>query len=179
MMYLIGIDPSINSTGFCILKNDPQEPNEKFRFEIIYNQRITSNKSDDLRLKVIGLALGITTLMNQLDKWCDEGYKRYIMLELPQYFATKHGAAEGGSQSFMKLTLAAGTILGSCLTSERITDIKLITANQWKGQVPKHIIKTRLDKVFPGIRKWSHDEVDALGIAYYGIKYLASGGSSK
>ena len=44
MNIFVGIDPSINSTGVCILENDDNKEHVNYKFYIIKNNKITKKE---------------------------------------------------------------------------------------------------------------------------------------
>ena len=88
---------------------------------------------------------------------CVEGY-----IEYPAFFQTHGASGVASSGALVKLAWFVGLCCGALLPCT----IKLVTVGQWKGQLPKEVVKGRIKRILPKVKATSHDW-DAIGIGLY------------
>lgn len=90
-----------------------------------------------------------------------------VYCEYPKIFNTPGGLQIGLSGSIEKLTFLVGAIGGVCF--HKGLRFKLVEVNQWKGQLPKEIVKKRIQRVLgmSKTKRFKKDIWDAVGIGLY------------
>lgn len=156
MSYILAVDPSINSCGYAVFENNQISP-------ILYN--IISSKSLNTQdfeyiAKSRAMFEKVRTIQSQF-KDCK------IILEVPEYRKSAYIARE--SDAIVKLSFVCGMI-------SSLENVHHYTPSQWKGQVPKEVMRKRLANYITDIDIMhikQHDVVDAIGLGYYYITKLS------
>jgi Holliday junction resolvasome RuvABC endonuclease subunit len=159
--FFIGIDPSINHTGWGIIRinADTEEP------EWIDSGIIKPKEEGHTRLIVIAEELWrtIDTVPSV----------EVVVVEQPTFENSSRGRTCAATKGLNKLYFAAGACVGAVAISA--VPLAFITAWQWKGQVPKGMIKDRVNAVLrnvPHRLQWEGtDEWEALGLALWGWRH--------
>jgi len=150
--YVISIDPSINYCG-CAIHNINGEL-------FVHTLLRPSCKSDDYLKKSKDIYDQVSVLLNTYPN-------TKLVLEVPQFWGSA-GFMARESGAVFKLTFLCGMLFS-------LSDTTLaLTPNDWKGQMPKHVVNNRLRKVYPNldIAKMDHNIVDALGIGHFYLTNL-------
>lgn len=156
MAYLLAIDPSINSCGYAVFEHEQISP-------ILYNvisSRVLETKRQEYIAKSRAVFEKVRSIQAQFEN-CK------IILEVPEYRKSAHMARE--SDAIVKLSFVCGMI-------SALDNVIHYTPSQWKGQVPKDVMRRRLSGIITDIdimRIKSHDTVDAIGLGYYYITKLS------
>lgn len=156
-MHIIGIDPSINTTGIAILKKGP--PLEIFTKEIktpglSIQERISKFQLEyRMFMQVVPHHTGLVK----------------VVIEQPEYHTGLTGQMAVERGDIVKLCTAFGAWLQIVCSEISYMDIHLATPSKWKGQVPKNITRKRLLDKYPKfaleLKAATHNEIDALGLA--------------
>lgn len=87
--------------------------------------------------------------------------------EFPQYFTSAVGHAATAKGDIYKLSCLVGVFMGAMLS--RKTNLILVQVNQWKGQLPKDVVISRLLRRQPRLAELNikTHAWDAVGLAYY------------
>lgn len=90
-----------------------------------------------------------------------------VYCELPAFFESAKGMAAAGRGDIVKLSYLVGLYAGIC--HSRKVHFGTVPVNDWKGQLPKSVIKKRILKRF-GVAACAYfkgDIWDAVGIGLY------------
>lgn len=148
----MGIDPSINHTGYGIIENDTGK--------IVSSGVIQPKCEGNGRYTYLSQALA--EIINT-SKPC------LCAVEWPTFENSKRGKALVKFKGFNKLCAVAGIAIG--LIGAKKIPCSLITAFQWKRETTKPNIKHRVEEL-TGKTDWiSTDEWEALGIAFWARKH--------
>lgn len=92
-----------------------------------------------------------------------------VFIELPQLMRSAAGAAAASSGDLVKLSMAAGSVVGSLNPSWSKTT--MVDIAKWKGQVSKAETERRVRELLPRYRfscdKPPSHEIDAVGIGLH------------
>jgi hypothetical protein len=148
---LVAIDPGLNSMGVALwgsVRNDSTTP-ETFLLK--------APRKLDLAPRALWIA---RQLASQLPRGFERGD---FVCEYPAWHGIQLGWAAGDLQ---KLVFLVGVLAGYFNTAHSFTPV---TPKEWKGQLPKDVVKRRLVKKFgPGAtREWERDMWDAVGIGLW------------
>ena len=108
------------------------------------------------------------------------GVETQIWIESARPYYTPQGRKALLSGSPIKLATLTGALFGACVALTDLRSVNLITAPEWKGQLPDDVVKKRVAKYVPQLAskilckkmKISIDEVCAIGIG----KHILTGG---
>ena len=152
MVYSLSIDPSIRSCGWAIWKGKELKEYGVFR----------SSTSKEKDWQKAGLQIG--GLMSDKGK---EWKVLRVFCEYPAFFGAN---ATANSGALIKLSWFVGFLNG--LFIPEFVEFNLIPVNTWKGQLPKHVVQERIERILPelvikSMRKMPADVFDAVGIGLY------------
>jgi Holliday junction resolvasome RuvABC endonuclease subunit len=140
--YVIAIDPSINNCGLAVFKNK-----ELKRYELLHP---TVKKKSHYLEKARSMAQKIEEVY---DYYEDRGRTK-LVTEIPQHFgASERGFLSRESGSMLKLSFLAGMIYN--IAPDTIT----YEPNEWKGQLPKCVVRNRLLRPYPDIKLFGKKEI--------------------
>ena len=145
--YVLSVDPSINYCGMAIHRRNGDL--------VVYKLLRPSSKSDDHLKKSRNIYNQVQVLLNTYPK-------TQLIIECPQYWgAAGYLARESGA--LFKLTFLCGMLFSLS------DDVIAVTPNDWKHQLPKHVVNNRLRKIYPDIdiANTDHNIVDAIGIGHF------------
>lgn len=153
---LMSIDPSVNNLGMAIW--DVNEKNLllwKLVHPEVGNRRNEFDKS--------------LSMLNQISQWIQTYGVNRIIIECPTHWVVGgFQARETGSMA--KLSFVCG-MLCSLVNHKNIEEFKVVTPDEYKGQIPKHVVANRLrDAYLPyGIDMPEIDAnvMDAIAIGHY------------
>jgi len=86
-----------------------------------------------------------------------------VFTEKPEFWETHKGMTAAKTESLFKLIYIYGR-LHEVLISLGYTPVGIL-AKEWKGQLPKKIMKNRVERITG--KKYTEDEADAVGIGLY------------
>jgi Holliday junction resolvasome RuvABC endonuclease subunit len=159
---LLAVDPSVNNLGWacCNLSRASLHPDiydiELWDSGVIHPQGIEiHHKWQDA--------------YEQLAAKVRDSWPTHLVVEWPMFFGSARGriaAAQGGTINLAGM--AAGIIAWFRLPA---SNVSLLTPVQWKGSVPKDVVRQRLEQAFAGNScNLSDDEVDAIALAEFWLK---------
>jgi hypothetical protein len=98
-----------------------------------------------------------------------------LVIEMPILFAgTAGGMAAAGNNSLQKLCAYVGMVTGLAMASLDKVAVRLVSVRDWKGQLPKDVVKKRIIKALgaPACLDFKLDVWDAVGIGLWaqGVK---------
>lgn len=152
------IDPSIHSMGIAIWPGRRW----KKRKSPSYTDLFRSKGNDWLQRS----HYQINELKAVFNGWSPDR----VYCEVPQFYETHKGMASQRSGSIGKLCVFVGMVV-QLFGEERI---RLVTPNEWKGQLPKKIVTSRIRKIL-GVKeckKYRADIWDAVGIGLWKMGLL-------
>ena len=162
MKRIIGIDPSINHTGYGIIMIDAD------------TDQITLDDSGVIRTDKDGGGGRLGELAEMLNSVFDLTVfdkESFAVIEWPTFEDSPRGR-NLARKGYNKLCAATGVAIAVAETHG--VRYALVTAKQWKGETPKPSIKARVEEVLftptQGINEieWEReDEWEALGIALW------------
>lgn len=157
MINVLGVDPGLTGTGFCVMRSD----GKILEIGTLYAE--DGPVAD--RIYAIASELESILTFEEID---------LLVLELPEHWVSTTNvkvAAESGA--LVKLSMITGAILYAVKSSKSFTansKVLLPEAKKWKGQLPKEVMKNRLIKKYPELKKvGSSHTIDAVGLAEYGV----------
>ena len=162
-MIILGVDPSLTSTGWCVMDTET-------RMILDCGAIAVNSKRADKRDKAINTTRTLLRRLAVLDVTID-----YIVCEVPIDYGA---AAKGSANNLMPLWLIVGGIIG------KYPDIPtyLYFPREWKGTVPKKIHNKRTakrlteecnNKIEQSCKKSSWNDVyDAAGLCLFQIGEL-------
>jgi len=157
--YIVGIDPSINHTGYGIIRTEK---------EVVEHIRSGVIKSDK---ELTHLRYGIiATVMQDIFERTFSSFpflpNILTVVEMPTFENSARGHDLVKKKGLTKLCIATGVSLGTAVLNG--SSFAMVTAKQWKGTVGKPLIRRRVEEIFPQIQVWQReDEWEALGIALW------------
>lgn len=143
--HTIAIDPSINRLGLAVFRG---------RTLIEWKLVRPEGKPDNEYDKCLSIYLQVRQIRKQF-----HSYK--TILEVPVHWEIE-GFAARESGAMYKLCLIVGMIYS-------FGDVVRVPPHGWKKQLPKHVVRRRLMRVYPDVvdEKLDHNVVDAIGIGYW------------
>ena len=136
---VVTLDPGLGGTGWAYW--DYQHNQERAPSAVgIVRDKI---KNDTLAARCEALASSLVFTLNNFDRLIPASRSSTaVIIEFPQHMASAAGiAAQAGS--VYKLTFLCGYL--AC--SLQPCDVHVVTPQEWKGQLPKTIIQSRLERV--------------------------------
>ncbi len=148
--YTIAIDPSINFCGYAIFnKKKKLVKHGLLRPPSEYTAK--DKKSYLKKSKYMYLTI----------KKMKDTLNASVVLEVPQYWGVA-GFMSRESGALFKLTFLCGMLYG-------LGKVHTVNPTEWKGQIPKHVVGNRLQRVYKDINfeTLDHNVGDAIGIGRY------------
>lgn len=160
--FWIGIDPSINHTGWGIVQR--HEGNNRH----VNSGVIIPKSKGNSRYFEIASTLSTIIRSNININWNSPK----ALVEIPTFEESGRGRDCARKQGLTKLCMVTGIIL--CTLYNVGATTAFITARQWKRDkegkdIPKSLIKQRVEEVFNKTNWEREDEWEALGIICWGI----------
>lgn len=157
---VLSVDPSINACGFAVHSTSDKELIE---YGLVSPKKAARAK-DDMFTYISKARMVFDTLKNIHKQYTENDKTCVIVLEVPSYFGDA-GYLARESGSIHKLAFVCGMI--SSITSSLV----VYEPQQWKGQVPKEVMRRRLARYCTHIDvdKIDHNSMDAICI---GRKFL-------
>lgn len=144
-MKKLTVDPGIIGTGYAVWARD---------WSLISWGQIQPRKDRTLEQRS---SLILSTLKMLIMKYT----AMELYIEYPAVFSGKLGIAIAKRGDIVKLAFVTGIICG--ISWKRFN---LVPVNKWKGQLPKEVVKKRINKIFPNYVLKDH-EYDAVGLGLY------------
>jgi hypothetical protein len=113
------------------------------------------------------------SLTMQVEELVKDHKVHTVYCEYPQHFESLTGRTAEAGGDIIKLAVLVGMFKGMCQFGNWL-DFRLITPNDWKGQLPKPIVEARVCLRLPTLDKSkikSHTW-DAIGIGLYAKGYF-------
>lgn len=150
---VMGIDPSINFLGCSVFKND-----KPLTWQLLKPSKVAM----DEYVKCV-------ELYNQVFDLVEQHVPDIIVLENPDHWAVA-GFQARESGSIQKLTFLCGMLF-------TLGKVELVYPKKWKGQLPKHVVRNRLQPFFVGgkyftEKQWEeldHNVMDSLGLCHWKV----------
>jgi hypothetical protein len=154
---MLAIDPSIRECGWAFVGPD----------RVIESGVIKTRSGSDEEW-VQRAALVCEEVMDLRNRFVCRGVgENRCVVELPALWgASDRGAASSNSSAVFKLTTLVGMITGGLICSG--WDIRLVSVQRWKGNVPKHITMMRVQRATGWTGK-NHNESDAIGLGLWAL----------
>lgn len=92
-----------------------------------------------------------------------------VIMEYPEYWGCHIGQQARESSAITKLHFTCGAIWQ--ISHDNCKNFIIITPSEWKGQLPKQIVRTRIMPFYPKhiTSITDHNIIDAIGIGHYYI----------
>ncbi len=154
--YFITIDPGARDkggTGVAVFDTEPHCDN----YVPIETYQLESKAPTWLRK--------VDEIANLLyHKVCDNHHKKILwFIERPQFFNSFKGETAAKSDSLFKLCFVTGRLYGVIRSFN--LDCVLLPVNDWKGQLSKRMVSTRIKRICG--KNWKGDVEDAVGMGLY------------
>ena len=146
---ILTVDPGVN-TGWAIFNNDPEDV-KPVAFGVL---RITSIREVALRMK-LAYEFRRHTCRYAIDTMIIEGVR--------SWGSSSTSSAATASGDLFYLAHLIGNI--ECAFFSRVKDIRLPSVGEWKGQLPKEVVRKRVERI-TGISPPEH-ACDAVGIGLW------------
>ena len=157
-MKIVSIDPSINDVGWAVVDRlERSESGVWDNSKADWRWGHWKIGSNSMTFKWREIVEWIIVEAGGLDPECD-----WLVMEWPAYFGSAKGQVAAQQGHTINLAGVDGYIAGFFRLPPQ--HIHLVTANQWKGSVPKEITRMRFFKALgqPQIYKVNHNAVDAV-----------------
>ncbi len=119
-----------------------------------------------------GLVKRATGISEMLLAICAKQNVGKLAIEYPEFHGSTGGMMVARRGDLVKLTFTCGFLVGYLC---RHVEVELVTVRQWKGQLPKAIVQTRIRRILGEevSRQFRNDhEWDAVGVGLYVQGYL-------
>ena len=158
---LCAIDPGVHSTGWALmnLSDKSQQP-------LVRSSGVIREPNNRPWLDCAD-AVSATLLKLLQDNWV-----KRVAIEQPQIWtADSSSLASAARGDLFKLAVLVGDIIGHLRVGlQNRVEIRLVTPNEWKGQLPKPVVMERVRTILgynnPACRLRDH-ETDAIAIGLY------------
>ena len=150
-MNILAIDPGIGGTGWAVF----DKGSERFISHGVLNQNRKEDEWDKrgklILQDLVHIEYGFRTL------------KTYI--EFPSLFQSAHGQMVARKGDLVKLAWFTGLLCG------RLKNTIIVPVNEWKGQLPKAIVNTRILKLLGknACKNLKSHDWDATGIGLWAL----------
>lgn len=154
--HFVTIDPGLQGTGYAIWfpMEDDKTPLEGL---LIANGVLKETKGEQIN-RMILLATELTSKISEHLINAD------IYIEKPQLWTSNSVSMASGSEGdLFALAMLIGVMIG-ILQISGYTNIKLFTANDWKGQMSKSAVLFRILRRMPAMAGLRDHEADAIGM---------------
>lgn len=157
-MKIVAIDPSINDVGWAVVDGLQRSESgvwDNSKADWKWGHWLIQGISLPYKLREI-----VEWMIIEFDGMNPE--EDWLVLEWPAFFGSPKGQAAAKQGHTINLAGVVGYIAGFFRMLPQNTH--LVTANQWKGNVPKEITRMRLFKALgqKQIYKVNHNAVDAV-----------------
>lgn len=141
------VDPGLGGTGYAVWTKD---------WKLLHTGILRSRK-DSLSDRCEDIGRQLAALAH-----CD-GTIATVYFEMPAFHGSAGGQVTAKSGALVKLVFCVGWI--SSLVHAKCK-VGFVPVRDWKGQLPKDIVWSRIRKILPGCKAESH-ALDAVGIGLY------------
>lgn len=155
----MAIDPSINTMGVAFYDKKELIAAELWKPEKEFKQSEHYIKTGDMVSRLMERAI--------LE------HVQHVILEVPEYWGAD-GFVARESGSIAKMMFLCGGLY--CRLIDLGIEMRLVSPRQWKGQLPKNVVRNRLERVFvPNYytkTEWKdldHNVMDAVAIGHFHI----------
>lgn len=166
MGIILSIDPGLSGTGVAVWAYE--------EWEKLVPPVLTKNIYETKGLN--HLSVRMDSLWENLWKWKLEATAcaqiEGVMIEQPKDFDSVKGQAAAKESSIVKLSMLIGYL--TCGFVSKGIPVLYVGVNEWKGQLPKDLVKNRLQSTFPDLKCESHSW-DAVGIGLNRKGYTLDG----
>lgn len=147
-MRILAVDPGLNGTGWAIFYKNTGR--------LIAHGVIKRLSITQWYTRGLVIASDLDLIQNEYDV-----KKSYI--EFPSLFQSAHGQMVARKGDLVKLAWFTGLLFG------RLIKPNLIPVPEWKGQLPKEVVKKRIIKILGKTQtlKLKDHDWDAVGIGLY------------
>lgn len=158
------IDPGINGTGWAFFRDMELSYHGVVRSKLkLHGKSAWISHSSYISVQVKAIA----TAMSEHEKGL------MVHIEFPSLWTTSsksRTSAEKGD--LFKLAYLCGCLANAVEQIPSFKKLRLMSPSQWKGQLPKRVVESRVVKAFPYLPKLRDHEVDAIGmgLAFVGGK---------
>lgn len=161
-MNVFSIDPSVNHLGWAVMDIDQDIHPVGVANKVVASGTIEAPEEFKQENLVERLEWMICAIDDVVTNFCIDA----VVIERPESWGAYKSMASSRSGSLQMLTLLVGALTQWALTQAIAENVKLIKVSQWKGQLPKHITKKRMEQKYSKKFKTDH-EADAVGIGDY------------
>jgi hypothetical protein len=150
---LLAVDPGTQVAGWAVFEDGVLRESGVIEVE----GRDWVLRSDDVIVHLVDLA----------DTWGVD----HVVLEEPQQYSGGSAKARGAKASDSVLKLFGHVHALRAVLREDGVKVSLVRPTTWKGQVPKHITRTRMERRWPDARFGDlDDETDAVGLGTWWLE---------
>jgi len=150
-MRVFAIDPSVNDLGWVLMGPGAIRVFGTIKASEMKNASWTER---------------IGWMLNAVDDVASDFEFDIIAMEQPETWGAYKSMASSRSGSLQILTLLVGAFVFWAITKVGIENVKLIKVSQHKGQLPKHVTQSRMERKYNCKFSTSH-EADACSVGNY------------
>lgn len=160
-MGILALDPSILHLGWAAMYN-PISGESTVLYQ--YGTIIAPPELKDKPLieRAHSMLREVSSIRRAIDNGKEMSITK-IIIEKPEPWGSYKSLASSRSGSLEMLTIFTGILAGWGLSHLGENGVVFIKVSQWKGQLPKHVTKKRMEKKYPVTFKTT-DEADAAGL---------------
>lgn len=161
-MRVFAIDPSVNHLGWAVMDIDQDIHPVGVAHKVVASGTIDAPeefKQENLVERLEWMAEAIEDVATDFDF-------DVIVIERPEPWGAYKSMASDRSGAMQMLTLLIGALAYWAIGWVSAESVKLVKVSTWKGQLPKHITKRRMEQKYGQGFKTDH-EADAVGIGDY------------
>lgn len=166
-MKILAIDPSINSLGWAIFETNDLARNIP---QLLTYGTVTSSILARSKLSLEERIFIIIDLLKDAILTTEYRVCR-VVIEQPESWGAYKSMASAKSGSLLGLHITVGALL--YWAKQSIDHGAFVKVSKWKGQVPKHVTKKRMERKYHVTFKTT-DECDAVGIGDWYCDWLKS-----
>jgi hypothetical protein len=156
---ILSLDPSILHLGWAIMRDaiiyDSQKAQER-KFVLCDYGTILASK-----VKKLEFVDRMRYVLTELNELVIDSDVECLVIEKPEPWGSYKSLASSRSGSLEILTILTGALAGWCIGQG--LEVRFIKVSQWKGQLPKHMTKKRMERKYNVAFKTT-DEADAVGL---------------
>lgn len=152
----LSIDPGLSGTGLAAWNRQDVLAKNRNMLPLFVKNLYPDKECPTLMMKT-------RDLLAKIDANCAGTVVKNIWMEMPAFFddASGHMVAKNGD--LLKLTFFVGAVASHFSDCK----VKLFTPQEWKGQLTKEQVISKLRDINPRLEAKSHGW-DAIGIGYFG-----------
>lgn len=160
-MRTLAIDPSVNHLGWAVMFKDPATSKTEVRS--------SGTIEAPTEYKGANLVARIDWMVSELDDLKGGIDVDAIVIECPEPWGAYKSMASSRSGSLQMLTLLVGAITCWAIDMVSAKSVELVKVSQHKGQLPKHVTQTRMERKYSCKFKTCH-EADAVNLGDYYLR---------